>query len=347
MPSFCRHSRLIQNCPICAREQHLELRPVVSPGGHRATESRPARSPAGAGAGASSTRSRGAARSGGRSATGMTVRRLVREAGDGYRSELVPGIKSGADAERLAEELAFATARLAVLAADPPGLYAEVADPAGDLEERTWLAFQIAYLGPLQDPEPFASIAQARRSWASGEPPALADVTAGPRTGFVASGGERAATSPDRGLTAYRAWARRVGSQADGLRGEPGWTPERRFDRAFERLGSVARMDRDPRYDMLVTLGRLGVYELRGGMLHVGGGDHVTLAAKRILGIGDPLLLERRAADLAGACEVPIEALDLGFDNWERGSRLTMGLASETEPDQVALASARAALGLD
>ncbi len=290
------------------------------------------------------------------------MRRLVREADDGYHCTLVPGIKSAADAERLAEELAFATARLAVLGsrsgqgpsgpgqepgpADPPGLYAEVADPAGELEERTWLAFQIAFLGPLEDADPFASIAQARSSWASGEPPALAQATTGPRTGYDASRGDRTAASPDRVVTAYRAWVARVGSQGVGFGGEPSWTPERRFDRVFERLGALARMDRDPRYDLLVTLGRLGVYDLRGGMLHVGGGDRVTLGAKRILGIGDPLLLERRAADLAHACQVPVEALDLGFYNWERGSRYPAGLDPATEPDATALASARAALRL-
>ena len=51
----------------------------------------------------------------------VRVRQLHQAADDGYRSELVTGIKATADAERLATELAFATARLAELAADPPG----------------------------------------------------------------------------------------------------------------------------------------------------------------------------------------------------------------------------------
>ncbi len=59
------------------------------------------------------------------------MRRLARGADDGYQSPLVPGLKSSVEAERLAEELAFAAARLDALASDPPGLYAEVADPAG------------------------------------------------------------------------------------------------------------------------------------------------------------------------------------------------------------------------
>ena len=342
MPSFCRHNRLIQNCPICAREQHVELRPVVSGGRVRTDGERERIGATGAGSGA---RARSGSRSSGRSSAGLTVRRLAREAGDGYRCDLVPGLKSGADAARLAEELAFAAARLAVLAPrsghgpEPPGLYAEVADPAGDLEERTWLAFEIAYLGPLDEADPFAGIAQARTSWASGEAPALADARTGPRTGYDAVRGART-------IDAYRSWAQRAGSQSAAIAGEASWTPERRFARVFERLGALATMDRGPRFDLLVTLGRLGVYDLRAGALHVGGDDRVTVAAKRILGIGDPLLLERRAVELAEACEVPLEALDLGFFNWERGARLTMGVDAVVEPDPVAATTARRALGL-
>ena len=272
----------------------------------------------------------------------MTVRRLAREADDGYGSPLVPGIRSGADAARLAEELVAAATRLELLAADPPGLYAEVAGD-GPLEERTWLAVQIALLGPLptgSDGGPFAAIAAARSSWASGEPPALTGITLGPRS---AGDESRAARTAE----AYRAWAGRLGSQAAGLQGDASWTPERRFDRVFERLGSLAAMNRDPRYDLLVTLGRLGVYELSAGRLHLGGGDRVTLAAKRILGIGDPMLLERRAADLADACALPLEALDLGFFNWEVRSHYGAGLDPLPAPDPELLATAQAALGLD
>src|SRR5690348_1197671 len=129
MPTFCRHNRLLHNCPICTREQDVELRPLVSSGAPKIAQPRPERS-------ASGTRSpaRTAGPASGRSRAtsgGMTVRRLARGDDDGYRSELVPGLKSSADAERLAEELAFAVARLDRLRSDPPGLYAEVADPVG------------------------------------------------------------------------------------------------------------------------------------------------------------------------------------------------------------------------
>ena len=334
MPTFCRHNRLVQNCAICAREQDVALRPVVTPGGKPTPAARPARSGAG-----SSAHREPRPRSGSRGSGGLIVRRLARETEDGYRSPLVPGLRSATDADRLATELAFATARLKRLATSPPGLYAEVGDPALDLEERTWLAFEIAYLSPLDGDAPFTAIEQARTSWASGELPALEDVVTGPRTAYEPGRATRT-------LEAYRGWAQRAGSQAAAVGGEPAWTPERRFARAFERL-ALPGLGRGARFDFLTTLGRLGVYELRAEALGFGGTDIVTLAAKRILGIGDPLLLQRRAADLAQACGVELEALDVGFYNWERGSRASLGMAPGDEPDADALQSARAALGLD
>jgi hypothetical protein len=266
------------------------------------------------------------------------VRRLSRGADDGFSSALVPGLRSGDDAQRLAQELAFAATRLLRLAADPPGLYAEVADPARDLEERTWLAFEIAYLGPLDGESPFDAIVQARTPWSSGRLPDLDGVATGPRTAYIPERGTRT-------IEAYRAWAQRAGSQAAAFTGEAAWMPERRFARVFERL-ALPGLDRGPRFDLLATLGRLGVYELRAGALGFGGSDVVTLAAKRILGIGDPLLLERRAAELAQACGLPLEALDVGFFNWERGARARLGIEPGVEPEPAALESARGALGL-
>jgi hypothetical protein len=337
MPTFCRHNRLIQNCPICAREQSVELRPVVTPGGRPEPRPRP---PA-------PSRAASAGRAGGRAATprsaragGMVVRRLARETGDGYRSALVPGLHAAADAARLAEEIAFAATRLQILSTAPPGLYAEVADPAAELDERLWLAVQIAVLSPRDagaDEDPFATIDARRTSWASGATPVLDGADTGPR----------AAADPGRALAGYRAWAARQGGQAAALGGDAGWTEERRFDRGFERLGTVAGMDRVPRYDLLVTVGRLAGLGLLGTRLHVGASDPVTLAAKRILGIGDPLLLERRAQELAAATGLPVEALDLGFFNWERGTRTSAGLPAETPVDADALGAARVALGLD
>jgi hypothetical protein len=335
MPTFCRHNRLLQNCPICAREQDVELRPAVSSGAPR-TGSDAGGSRERSGSGSAAARRRTSHRAaGGRD--GVRVRRLDRAVDDGYRSSLVPGLRSSVDAERLAEELAFAARRLERLASDPPGLYAEVAG-GGELEERIWLAFLIAYLCPLDGAEPFVGISSARTTWASGELPSLEGVPTGPRTAYDPARG-------DATLAAYRAWADRAGSQQVAFAGEPGWSPERRFARVFERL-ALAGFQRDARFDLLVTLGRLGLFELVAGALALGGDDEVTLGAKRALGIGDPLLLERRAAALADACGLPLEALDVGFYNWHRGERATLGLGTDSEPDPEALAGARDALGL-
>ncbi len=335
MPTFCRHNRLVQNCPICSREQRVEMRPIVSPGA--GTQKQPRTAGSSAGSGTAPTRQR---TGGGRAPAGVTVRRLARGADDGYRSELVPGVKSGADAERLAEELTYASARLGELASDPPGLYAEVADPAAAIEERSWLAFLIAYLCPLDGEDPFAAVARGRTSWSSGEvadPDAL-ELELGPRTSHEPGRGIRT-------LDSYRAWSQRSGSQQAGFTGEADWAPERRFARAFERL-SLPGFQRGAKFDLLTTLNSLGVYEMRAESLFLGGNDPVTIAAKRLLGIGDPMLLDRRAAALAQACQVPLETLDVGFYNWERQDRAGLGSDPAREPDPIALETARAALGL-
>jgi hypothetical protein len=43
---------------------------------------------------------------------------------------------------------------------------------------------------------------------------------------------------------------------------------------------------------------------------------------------------------------VPLEALDLGLHNWERGERATSGLGPGAEPDDANLGAIRDALGL-
>jgi hypothetical protein len=312
VPTFCRHNRLIQNCPICREPEE--------PPERRAAPRR--RAPAGA---------RGAR-------TGVRITQAARHADDGYRSPLVPGLKLSGDAERLAAELAFASGRVAALAAAPPGLYAEIASEL-DIEEATWLAFQVAYLCPTEEGDPFAGIRAARTSWASGELPALDALTTGPRSPYDPAAG--AAT-----LTAYRAWAGRAGSQAAAFGGDPSWSPERRFDRIFERL-ALPGLPRGTRFELLLTLGALGRYELRAGSLQLRGGeDDAATAAKRVFGIGDGLLLERRAAALAAECAVPIGALDLALVNWSRPEdRATTGFGDGAR-DESAEQRSRAALGL-
>jgi hypothetical protein len=262
----------------------------------------------------------------------VRVRRLTQAADDGYRSELVAGLKATADAERLAGELAFAGARLEELAADPPGLYADIV-VLDDVEEALWLAFLVAYLGPLADEDdPFAAIRDAHVPWASGELPRL-DVPRGPRVA-----GDPA--TAERTILAYRAWAQRAGSQQAAFVGELSWTPERRFDRVFERL-SLPGFGRPGRYELLVSLGRLGLVELQPTALKFGD-DATTLAAKRVFGIGDTVLLERRARALADAAELPIEALDLALSNWgargwsERATYGSTAVVDERERDAIA-----------
>lgn len=364
MPTFCRHNRLVQNCAICSREQHVAMRPVVTSSAPKATQPRERADGEGrSGESGSSPRparaagrgTTGSGRSG--SGSGVRVRRLARGAEDGFGSRLVPGLRSSEDVARLAEELVFAAMRLEQLAAPtPPGLFAAVAGVttvASDIEERAWLAFLIAYLGPL-DPDaaeaaadgagagsadPFAAIESVRVPWVEVDALDLDGVAVGPRGAHTA----------DRGLAtvaAYRAWTGRAGSQAAAFIGEPSWTPERRFERIFERLGTLPGMTRDARFELLSLLGQLGVFELRAAKVCFGGENEVTWAGKRALGIGDQLLLERRAADLAAACELPIAALDLGLHNWGSGQRFGDGIDAEIELDADALDLARDALGL-
>jgi hypothetical protein len=311
-PSFCRHNRFLQNCPICS--------PVAAPPpppARRTPGSPPTRSPR------STTRP-------GRSSA-VRVRQLSQAADDGYRSELVTGLKATADAERLASELAFATARLAELAADPPELYADIVS-LEDPEEALWLAFLTAYVCPQAgDEDPFANVRAAHVSWESGEMARL-DVTRGPRGAVDPATGERT-------ILAYRAWVRRGGSQQAAIAGEPSWTPERRFDRVFERL-ALPGLGRDQRYELLVSLGRLGLVDLRPSSLQFSDGD-TTIAAKRVFGIGDKILLERRARTLADAVAVPIEAIDLALFNWgaRGGLRATYGsraVVGEAEREAIA-----------
>ena len=257
------------------------------------------------------------------------VRRQARAVEDGYENELVAGLKASGDARRLAEEMAFATARLAELAADPPGLYAEVA-LADDREEALWLAFLIAHLSPLAGSDgPFAPIEATRTTWASGQPPRLEEGTVlGPRTTVDPR-------NPTRTSEAYRAWAARAGSQDAAFTGEAAWTPQRRFSRLYERL-ALPGFARAGRFELLTSLGRLGLAEIEPGELRLGDApsDPTTVAAKRVFGIGDAYLLEQRAAALGEAAEVPLAALDLALFNFGQPepARATMG--SRAEPDE-------------
>jgi hypothetical protein len=322
VPTFCRHGGLIDQCPICRST-------IVS------TPSSPSRS--------SRTPAKGAPKPGAPakrapSRSGLRVRREVRATDDGYRCLLVPGLRAEVEARRMAREIGFANGRLALLAADPPGLYAEVAaDP--DVEEATWLAFQIVLASPLEGDDPFAAIRTARTTWAGGGQPDLGSVARGPRSPF----------DPARGpatLDAYRRWAAAAGSQRAAFTGDSGWSPERRFERIFERL-SLPGLGRQGRYDLLVTLGSIGVYALRAPGLLLTDDDTTSRTAKRVFAIGDRLTLERRAGSLAEEAGVPIAALDLALTNWQGATQtpITLGVPPTTL-DEAAETRALAALGV-
>jgi hypothetical protein len=149
-------------------------------------------------------------------------------------------------------------------------------------------------------------------------------------------------------VVAYRAWAGRAGSQRQALLGDPSWPPQRRFDRAFERL-ALPGLGRAARFEFLLLCGRLGIVDMEPSSLQLGREtDATVLAAKRVFGIGDAINLHRRAADLAAAAQVPIAALDLALVNWARpeGERIAAG-TPEAVADPELLARLAAVLGVD
>lgn len=351
MPQFCRHNRFIERCPICSKDLP-ELPGASRPRGARGTTAgakAPARERSGA-----RRKSTGRGRS-----EGLRVYAdgSQREQEDGYSCELVPGLRASEDARRLVGELAFASARLWELATSPDGPYREAHElgRAGRLGQASWLCFLIAYLSPAEGDDPFAGIAQAFAQTAQvfeagGASAEVGDsieldvdsLPLGPRT----SHREGAGTAT---IEAYRAWAQRAGSQERALAGDHSWSAQRRFERLFERL-ALPGLSRAARFEMLVLLGRLDLYQLSADSLHLAaaGGlapEPVLVAAKRIFGIGDAINMERRAATLAQACGTPIEALELALFNWGAAERATLGMPDGIRDEQVE-AQALQALGL-
>jgi hypothetical protein len=230
----------------------------------------------------------------------------------------------------------------------PPGLYAEAAGlaRAGEREEALWLLFLTALVGSAAGPgaQAFTAIERVRVPWAQAERVTFADVSFGSR-------GVGDPAKAARAVDAYRAWAARSGGQAGGLAGEPAWTPERRFDRAFERL-ALPGLGRAQRYEYLLTAGATGAAVIGASSLHLLSDprDPTLAAAKRVFGIAEPLLIARRAGELAAECAVPTPALDLALVNWARltgdpdAGRSTCGEEGEGEPGL--LECARTALGI-
>jgi hypothetical protein len=335
MPTFCRHNRFVERCPICSRD--LPGADAASGGSAAATGTRTRRPQS-----TSATK---------RTASGLRVRREGRALEDGYSSALMPGLRASEDARRLADEIAFAAGRLSALAVAPPGLYGEAAT-SEDPERATWICFLVAYLSPVEGEDPFAGVRLALERL-----PSL-DSLDGPDSDAALDGvelGPRSSHNPGRGvrtLKAYRDWLVRSGdgTQAVAFAGDESWSPERRFERLFERL-ALPGLSRAARFELLVVLGRLGLFDLRPDSLHLGGGrgeaadEPTILAAKRVFGIGDPLLLERRAGTLAEAISAPLEALDPALASWGDGERASLDVPADTL-DPAVLERARTVFGL-
>jgi hypothetical protein len=351
--TFCRHNRFVQRCPIC-RESVPGYTPPREP-------AKPKRAAGATGTASGTARRAGdstqtrAGRTSARGTKEVRVHREQRFVDDGYRCELVPGLRSSHDARRLAEEIGFASGRLLALTAAPPSLYGEARDHE-DIEQATWMCFLAAYLSPLQGEQPFAGVRQALvASWASGDAPEFEDAPLGPRTSHDPARGAQTAIAYRRfaeHAADRRSTGSAIGQQEQAFAGQPEWTPQRRFERVFERL-ALPGFGRVGRFDLLVTLGRLGLYELRADSLHINtrtpGSVHTDPtpeAAKRVFAIGDPILVERRAQALAEAIDTPLEALDLALWNWSLApeeERCTLGFATSTR-DEHALQRSRDAL---
>ena len=177
---------------------------------------------------------------------------------------------------------------------EPPGPYEEVATEP-DVERAAWLALLLALAGP-GDPERQAAV-----------------LAAAPALGAV----------PDA-LAAARAHDLRL-RDLGGARRLAGGGPDRRARLVAAaplrpRLSSASPCpaSRARRASSCSsTLGASGRFALVPDQLELGAeGDPATTAAKRILQSGDRMLLERRARDLAAACEVPLAALDRALALW-------------------------------
>ena len=115
----------------------------------------------------------------------------------------------------------------------------------------------------------------------------------------------------------------------------------------FERL-ALPGFARTGRYELLVGSGASGLYELLRRLAAAGAAprasaeDPTTLAAKRVFGIGDPLLLERRAAALAQAARCRRGARPRARQLGRARSAATLGFRGRDEgPRDGALERAR------
>ncbi len=305
VPTFCRHGRFEASCAICRQEKAKAEPQTTRPASKGTAARRPASSQPSASAAPKRSRT-------------VVTGKLTRNADDGFRSDLLPGIRSSADAMVLAQELTLAEARLSAIGTDDAGPWA-VVGRAGDSSQAFVAALVVAVASPDDAAGSLATTAAALAALEpivaelddSGTLPgasAIAEIIdAGPR-------GPRAHDASGAALAVPAQLAQRsAGSLAAGLQGEASWTPERRFARLLDRL-ALKGLPRAVRYDLLVALGRAGALPVRADGLHLGN-DQVTDAAKRLFAVADVALLERRAAALVEVTEVAWDALELALWN--------------------------------
>ena len=327
MPTFCRHNRFIERCPICSK---------TLPGASRRRAPRAGAHERRLGVGlwlAGGVVATRAAPRGAPAACACAARAAPLD--DGYRSALLPGLRASADAERLAEEIAFAGGRL--LAARrrrrPASTERRERSARSDLERATWICFLIAYLCPLEGEDPFAGIRQALERVPGGE--RLID--------------ERPRRGPARAAHLARSRARRRdaarlprvdrppavgdGSAAGAFTGDPGWSAAAAL-RARCSSGSRCPGWRAPgatscssrsggsgctscRPTRCTSAGARGGRDRR--RHHAGRQARVRRSAIRCCSSAARARSPRRSP-------CPIEALDLALANWAAGERATLGL---------------------
>jgi hypothetical protein len=289
---FCRHNRPTAKCPICSREFENELR-AKAPKKQRAR--RQTRSSS---SGRESKASVSSAKRSRHVAGAVVTKRLERAGDDGYRNPLTPGIRSSADAERLAAALSISVKRL-----EYPGPYPEVAN-IDDLESAIYLAFLLALVG-RDEHELHAEIIETFQA---------GDLQEQDRKVL-----DLIPEDYDRTIGSYDAFVERAGSQEEAFIGDRAWTPTRRFARIFERL-AFPSFTRSKRFELLVTLHAACDLPLEPDSLFLPTDDEVSVAAKRIFQTGDKAFLERRGCELAADSEVPVAALDHALWLWGNSS---------------------------
>ncbi|MFT4035822.1 MAG: hypothetical protein QM679_09650 [Patulibacter sp.] len=342
MPTFCRHGRFEASCAICRQEQTKAAPKAVTPRTKGGASRRPASSasaPVGSRTGAARTR-------------GVVTGKLQRAADDGYRSDLLPGVRSTADVLQLAEQLVLAETRLAAYGGAQAGPWAAVAALAGEPHR----AFIVALVTALASPDSLAgSIATAAAAQEAleggGDAAARGELAAIDELAALLAAGPRGPRAHDATAAALAVPAqlaqRSEGGLESALTGDASWSSERRFARLFDRL-ALRGLPRAVRFDLLTALGRCGALPLRADALHLGS-DQVTDAAKRYFAVADVALLERRAAALVEATGVSIDALELALWNiagadagaggaaarWSTAKPVTdLGLPGEADDDQ-------------